>query len=197
MMSFPRSFFSPTPKAPSSRGSSEPQPEPYVLFHAKLYIFAANYLIPSLAQLCLQKLHQDLIDFGTRSICDDDSPAAANDTKNANMRMILQLLHFSYSNTTRWDPFFHLVPHHEERGMPPPKEDQLRKLVAHYAACKVRDLAAITSSQSYYPPPPMSVNSGMGGDGGFQSMAGVAGLGFRELLDSTRELAADLVYKMM
>lgn len=187
-ISFP---FSPN-RGPANRASaSEPQSEPYVLFHAKLYIFAANYMIPSLARLCLKKLHQDLLIFGTRSASRNDNAAAANDVKITNMRVILQLLHFTYTNTERYDPFFDMEPHHDG-VIPPPKEDEMRKLVSHYAACKVRDLAAITSSASYYYPPPMSVHSG---EGGLQS--GVGGLGFRELLDGTRELASDLVYRMM
>ncbi|KAK2758638.1 hypothetical protein FQN54_003328 [Arachnomyces sp. PD_36] len=190
-ISFP---FSPN-RMPANRApTSEPQPEPYVLFHAKLYIFAANYMIPSLARLCLKKLHQDLIIFGTRSAAANDNPAAASDIKTANMRVILQLLHFTYSNTSRYDPFFDMVPQ-RDGVIPPPKEDDLRKLVSHYAACKVRDLATITSSASHYYPPPMSVHSGVGGEGGYQPHVG--GLGFRELLDGTRELASDLVYRMM
>jgi hypothetical protein len=205
-ISFP---FSPNRKSAHHRvPSSEPQPEPYVLFHAKLYIFAANYMIPSLARLCLKKLHQDLMIFGTRSTINIDNPAAAIDIKTANMRVILQLLHFTYTNTARYDPFFDMEPHHDG-VIPPPKEDELRILVSHYAACKVRDLATIKANASYYYPPPMSVHNGEGGEGSnfpnLMNMAGAphsgmpnpGGLGFRELLDGTRELASDLVYRMM
>lgn len=193
-ISFP---FSPNRRQANGASSSESQPEPYVLFHAKLYIFAANYMIPSLGRLCLKKLHQDLIIFGTRSAAANDNPAAVEDIKTANMRVILQLLQFTYTNTSRYNPFFEMMPHHDG-VIPTPKEDELRKLVSHYAACKVRDLAAITSSANYFYPPPMSAHNGIGGEGGFRPhMGGVGGFGFRELLDETRELASDLVYRMM
>lgn len=192
-ISFP---FSPNRRQADKPSASEPQPEPYVLFHAKLYIFAANYMIPSLGRLCLKKLHQDLIIFGTRSAAANDNPAAAEDIKTANMRAILQLLHFTYTNTSRYDPFFDMMPHHDG-VIPPPKEDELRKLVSHYAACKVRDLAAITSGANYFYPPPMSVHDGIGGEGGYHPHMDATDLGFRELLDGTRELASDLVYRMM
>lgn len=44
-------------------GMMAPGEVPFVIFHAKLYVFSTRYTIPALAQLCLQKLHGDLVNF--------------------------------------------------------------------------------------------------------------------------------------
>ncbi|KAI1941768.1 hypothetical protein LOZ66_001249 [Ophidiomyces ophidiicola] len=153
--------------------------DPYVLFHAKLYVFASRYLIPTLAQLCLIKLHRDLVHYPLTT-------AALDSCRPTNIPMILELLHFSYINTKRDDPV-----------LPTPSalsssENQLRKLVTHFAACKVRELAGYQSSISS----PKSYGD-TGKDGGFSGLTIPPDLGFRDLLDGISELASDLVYRMM
>jgi hypothetical protein len=112
-----------------------------------------------------------------------------------NALIILQLLYFTYTKTNRDDPVFSLTS--SNPGLP--RENELRKLVTCYAACKVRELA------SYEPPFPgasvdMSASSRAataiavgGGVGDVEPMP----LGFRDLLDEISELASDLVYRMM
>jgi hypothetical protein len=145
---------------------------PYLIFHARLYVFATRYLVPNLAHLCLTKLHQDLVNFPLNL---PDDPTAGGDP---NAAAVLELLHFTFTNTKRTDPVFALP------GMnqyPAEDENQLRKLVVQYAACKLRELA------SYQSP---SVDSATDGTSG-------ASLGLRQLLASLGELASDLVYCMM
>ncbi|PGH09605.1 hypothetical protein AJ79_05661 [Helicocarpus griseus UAMH5409] len=137
------------------------EPVPYLLFHAKLYVFATRFLIPTLAQLTLKKLHRGLLSFPLSSTTPDHlAPATA--------AAVLQLLHYTFTHTTRDDPVFPT----EQR------QNQLRKLITHYAACKVRELAAYQ--------PPVGVEAMDAGH-----------LGFRDLLDTLGELASDLVFRMM
>lgn len=159
---------------------------PYLLFHAKLYVFAVRYLIPGLAQLCLRKLHADLLRLDFPGPKDDERKeerAAWTATKG---RMVLDLLHFTYTKTTRLEPI-------SPTSATQLRDNELRKLVVHYAACKVRELAeycgpmeSIVSSP--FPSPvdkqPRRANR-------------PSSRGFRALLDSTTELASDLVFRMM
>ncbi|ODH52542.1 hypothetical protein GX48_01322 [Paracoccidioides brasiliensis] len=146
------------------------EPIPYLLFHAKIYVFATRFQIPTLAQLTLQKLHRDLISFPLSATTDNLGPSSA--------AAVIQLLHFAFTRTTRDDPVFTLT------GPNPTahRQNELRKLVTHYAACKVRELV------SYEPVAPSLT--------GMESVD-TSHLGFRDLLDSLGELASDLVYRMV
>ncbi|KAJ5366973.1 hypothetical protein N7541_000914 [Penicillium brevicompactum] len=104
---------------------SEPEPPtfptlPYLTFHAKVYVFATRYLIPALAQLCLRKLHADLLTL-------PDEPVAQ-------AQIILDLVHYAYTKTARLEPI-------SPTSATQLRENELRKLVVHYAACKVKELA--------------------------------------------------------
>ncbi|RAL03662.1 uncharacterized protein BO80DRAFT_423095, partial [Aspergillus ibericus CBS 121593] len=172
----PRSAFGTRP--PSVMSSRSPFELPYLVFHAKLYVFATRYLIPALAQLCLRKLHRDLVYLGFAESgpeAEDEEQYALNRTKS---RKVLDLLHYTYTKTTRLEP---ITPTSATQL----RDNELRKLVVHFAACKVRELAA-------YSPP-------VDGDLGSSSSKSLklAARGFRALLDSTTELASDLVYRMM
>ncbi|QSS65664.1 hypothetical protein I7I51_06512 [Histoplasma capsulatum] len=147
------------------------EPAPYLLFHAKLYVFATRFLIPTLAQLTLKKLHRDLVSFPlSMATTDHLSPISSS--------AVIQLLHFTFTRTKRDDPVFSLTSSEPSAQ----RQNELRKLVTHYAACKVRELA------SYQPPAPSAAS--------VESMD-TQHLGFRDLLDALGELASDLVYRMM
>lgn len=180
----------PGPKLPT-------QAPPYILFHAKLYVFATRYLIPTLAQLSLNKLHKDLLSFPLIPPPSPETPIGAaagpGGTPPTNVPAVLQLLHFTFTRTTREDPVFHTI-------NPSTGQNELRKLVTHYAACKVRDLAG------YDPPVPVPMSlaaataaaaNGNGSGGGGSGYVDVTKFGFRELLDGIGELASDLVYCLM
>ncbi|KAK1140944.1 hypothetical protein N8T08_009690 [Aspergillus melleus] len=149
---------------------------PYLIFHAKLYVFATRYLIPALAQLCLRKLHRDLL---LLAFPDDAQPDSQDDGLiTLKARMVLDLLHYTYTKTTRLEPI-------SPTSATQLRDNELRKLVIHYAACKVRDLARCCPpteptvvSPSNYPEKPSA-------------------RGLRALMDTTPELASDLVYRMM
>ncbi|KAL1958007.1 hypothetical protein VTO42DRAFT_5219 [Malbranchea cinnamomea] len=171
-----RTFF----PAPISQGPTTnpfaPGDVPYVLFHAKLYRFSTRFLIPSLAQLCLTKLHQDLLRFPLDSENAED-----------NAPIILELLHFTFNNTKRNDPVFSLT------GPSPyaaHSENQLRKLVVHYAACKIHELAS-------YKPPIREPPSPTSAVPGVKNVVPPTYNDLRELLDITGELASDLVFRLM
>lgn len=176
----PRGFSSTRPPSVLSTQSSRAE-LPYLVFHAKLYVFAARYLIPALAQLCLRKLHRDLVNLGfpdrdapSDRNADDDEAASLTTTK---AKMVLDLLHYTYTKTTRLEPI-------SPAAATQLRDNELRKLVIHYAACKVRDLAECC--------PPM--------EGNFSSLqypVKPSARGMRALLDATPELASDLVYRMM
>ncbi|KAG2006539.1 hypothetical protein GB937_008548 [Aspergillus fischeri] len=159
---------------------------PYLIFHAKLYVFAVRYLIPGLAQLCLRKLHADLLRLAFPDPKDGEGKeerAALTATKG---RMVLDLLHFTYTKTTRLEPI-------SPTSATQLRDNELRKLVVHYAACKVRELAeycgpmeSIVSSPF---PSPVDKRPRMADR--------PSSRGFRALLDSTTELASDLVFRMV
>jgi hypothetical protein len=86
---------------------------PDLLFHAKLYVFATRFLIRTLRVQCLTSLHRDLCSFPLNK---------------GSAPRILDLLEFTYTNTTRKEP--------GGRGTSP-----LRDLVIHYVACKTQMLA--------------------------------------------------------
>ncbi|KAH8433684.1 uncharacterized protein LDX57_011318 [Aspergillus melleus] len=149
---------------------------PYLIFHAKLYVFATRYLIPALAQLCLRKLHRDLL---LLAFPDDAQPDSQDDGLiTLKARMVLDLLHYTYTKTTRLEPI-------SPTSATQLRDNELRKLVIHYAACKVRDLAR------YCPPTEPTVGS----PSSYPEKPSARGL--RALMDTTPELASDLVYRMM
>ncbi|GAT28936.1 similar to An16g08360 [Aspergillus luchuensis] len=165
-------------RPPSVMSARSPFELPYLVFHAKLYVFATRYLIPALAQLCLRKLHRDLLylGFAESSIeSEDEEQHSLNTTK---ARKILDLLHYTYTKTTRLEP---ITPTSATQL----RDNELRKLVVHFAACKVRDLAA------YSPPVESDLVSPS------SKPLKPSARGFRALLDTTTELASDLVYRMM
>lgn len=99
-------------------------------------------------------------------------------------KMDLDLLHFVYTKTTRYE----LVSPLEPTVL---RESELRTLITHYSACKVREPAAYTPPMAglFAVPPPLSL------DGSATANVPVGG-GLRDL-DSTTELACDLVYRLM
>lgn len=150
-----------------------PRPEPpqaprlpYLTFHAKVYVFATRYLIPALAQLCLRKLHADLLALPEEPI--------------AQAQVILDLVHYAYTKTARLEPI-------SPTSATQLRKNELRRLVVHYAACKVKELARYHADSVMGTPelrPADKVASG-------------APRSLRSLLDMTTELASDLVYRMM
>jgi hypothetical protein len=168
---------------PSTRRAFWKPRAPYLVFHAKVYVFATRYLIPGLAQLCLKKLHRDLLELPLNpdSGKDDEDEEEATNFE-ARAKMILDLLQYTYSKTARFEPLC-------QTSATLLRESELRKLVAQYAACKMRELAAYTPVSL---PMPTSPSHGPG-----SGVNVVAAPGLRELLDNTTELASDLVYRMM
>ncbi|RDW81736.1 uncharacterized protein DSM5745_05293 [Aspergillus mulundensis] len=160
--------------------SSNPLPGvtlPYLIFHAKLYVFATRYLIPGLAHLCLQKLHYDLLNLAFPDPDPDNQFEEQLVLTTTKARMIVNLLNYTYTKTTRLEP---ITPSSATQL----RDNELRRLVVHYAACKVRDLAVycppiepIAGSQFYAEQP--------------------SARGFRALLDTLPELASDLIYRMI
>ncbi|KAJ5566228.1 hypothetical protein N7535_007866 [Penicillium sp. DV-2018c] len=153
--------------SPADTGSTD---LPYITFHAKLYVFATRYLIPALAQLCLRKLHRDLLALSLPG--DETSDASASQMSDglaaAKARMVLNLVHYAYTKTARLEP---ITPTSATQL----RENELRRLVVHYAACKVKELARYHS----------------------HSADDSAPRTLRALLDVTPELASDLVYRLM
>ncbi|KAN0072928.1 hypothetical protein V8E54_009042 [Elaphomyces granulatus] len=150
---------------------------PYLVFHAKVYVFATRYLVPGLAQLSLKKLHCDLTNLSLVAppIAGGDKEGDADAKLFApRAQMVLELLHYAYTNTRRVEPV--------SPASPALRENELRKLASHYAACKVRELAL-------YTPPTSGPRAGLNG--------AAAGVTLRYLLDNITELASDLVYRMM
>lgn len=161
-------------------GSAQTDNIPYLVFHAKVYVFATRYLIPALAQLCLRKLHHDLVNLSfpaPGSEYDDEEGVALTTAKG---RMVLALLHFTYTKTARLEPI-------SPTSATQLRDNELRKLVCHYAACKVRALAEYC--------PPWDGTMPLPADG--KGNDSIARQGLQGVLDSTTELASDLVYRMM
>ncbi|KAF4220461.1 hypothetical protein CNMCM8980_001219 [Aspergillus fumigatiaffinis] len=159
---------------------------PYLIFHAKLYVFAVRYLIPALAQLCLRKLHADLLRLAFPGPKDGEGKEERVALTATKARMVLDLLHFTYTKTTRLEPI-------SPTSATQLRDNELRKLVVHYAACKVRELA------EYCPPMESMVSSPFPSpvDKRPRMADRPSSRGFRALLDSTTELASDLVFRMM
>ncbi|KAF3482122.1 uncharacterized protein GIQ15_04881 [Arthroderma uncinatum] len=143
---------------------------PYILYHAKIYVFASRYLVPTLAQLALTKLHRDLVSFPLRTT------NASGHGDNSTVPFVLELLHYTFKNTKRTDPRFPSLDPSLE--MPIERENRLRKLTTHYVACKVRQLA------TYRPE-------------GHHVELGDTPATFRDLLNKTGELASGLVFQLM
>ncbi|KAL2862102.1 hypothetical protein BJX68DRAFT_260898 [Aspergillus pseudodeflectus] len=155
-----------------------PGPElPYLIFHAKLYVFATRYLIPDLAHLCLQKLHRDLLNLAFSDPDPEDQYAEEFVLTTTKARMVVDLLEYTYIKTTRLEP---ITPSSATQL----RDNELRRLVVHYAACKVRDLA------EYCPP-----TEPIAGSPFYPEKASARG--FRALLDTIPELASDLIYRMI
>ncbi|KAJ5734508.1 hypothetical protein N7493_003294 [Penicillium malachiteum] len=162
---------------------------PYLTFHAKVYVFATRYLIPALAQLCLRKLHRDLLSL---TFEDAESMNPMHDSQPLiglvalQVPMVLDLLQFSYTKTTRLEP---IIPNSATQL----RENELRRLVVHYAACKVKELARYhlpgDSGAATPAVRPMDASATRTERPPVKSL--------RVLLDMTPELASDLVYRMM
>ncbi|KAJ5114551.1 hypothetical protein NUU61_000310 [Penicillium alfredii] len=166
-----------------------PGPEfPYLAFHAKVYVFATRYLIPALAQLCLRKLHRDLVQL---SFTEPDTIESSSESRNLGGlaarqgRMVLDLLHYAYTKTARLEPI-------SPTSATQLRENELRRLVVHYAACKVKELAKYHSEDSETGTPSVRPM-----DAQVERAEHPAPTSLRALLDMTTELASDLVYRMM
>ncbi|KAL6239357.1 hypothetical protein BDW75DRAFT_227246 [Aspergillus navahoensis] len=150
---------------------------PYLVFHAKLYAFATRYLIPGLAHLCLQKLHYDLLNLAFPDPDPENQYEEQLVLTTTKARMIVNLLNYTYTKTSRLEP---ITPSSATQL----RDNELRRLVVHYAACKVRDLAVYCppmepiAGSPFYPEHPSA-------------------RGFRSLLDTLPELASDLIYRMI
>jgi hypothetical protein len=172
----PRQTHGNRPPSSLSYSASTKGDLPYLVFHAKLYVFATRFLIPALAQLCLRKLHRDLLNLGFPEYPSDSQDEEVYALSTTKARMILDLLDYTYNKTTRLEPISAI-------SATQLRDNELRRLVVHYAACKVRDLA------DYCP----SVENTAGMPYPHKPSA----KGLRPLLDTTTELASDLVYRMM
>ncbi|CAG8908792.1 unnamed protein product [Penicillium egyptiacum] len=164
---------------------------PYITFHAKVYVFATRYLIPALAQLCLRKLHRDLLllsstDFETADLGDSQILDGLAATK---ARMVLELVQYAYTKTARLEPI-------SPTSATQLRENQLRRLVVHYAACNVKELARYHSAEDSVSATPSSrpVDAKTERD---ENSTCNSPKSLRALLDLTTELASDLVYRMM
>lgn len=165
---------------------------PYLTFHAKVYVFATRYLIPALAQLCLRKLHHDLLHLtfadpetstGPMDLYQDPTPLGGLAAQQA--PHILDLVRYAYTKTTRLEPI-------SPTSATQLRENELRRLVVHYVACKVKTLARYHSpGDSEVATPSMRPIDGR------VERVDEAPKSLRSLLDTTPELASDLVYRMM
>lgn len=171
--------------------NDSPTDLPYLTFHAKVYVFATRYLIPALAQLCLRKLHRDLVHL-TFADADGDlmdpyqDRAVLGGLAARQAPRVLDLIRYAYTKTTRLEPI-------SPTSATQLRENELRRLVVHYAACKVKELARYHSAgDSEVATPSLRPIDGRveRGDEG-------APKNLRSLLDMTPELASDLVYRMM
>lgn len=91
----------------SSSTLAKLSPDPEILFHANVYIFATMYLIEPLRQQSLATLHHDL---------------CAYPLHKGNSQIILDLLDFVYANTGRAEPS---------------GQSSIRDLVIQYVSCKI------------------------------------------------------------
>jgi hypothetical protein len=178
-------YFHQTPSPPAEAESEVAVP--YILFHAKVYVFATRYLISGLAQLCLKKLHRQLLDYPLIPPSENEHGDLDETEANkfdAHARMFLDVLRYTYNKTNRFEP-------ESQTSATLLRESELRKLVAQYAACKMRELAFYVPASI---PVPSSPTHGPGS--GVSAIAGPGG-GLRELLDSIPALASYLVFRMM
>jgi hypothetical protein len=161
---------------------------PYITFHAKLYVFATRYLIPALAQLCLRKLHRDLLilSLPDGEITDPGESQIFDGLAASKARMVLNLVHYAYTKTARLEP---ITPTSATQL----RENELRRLVVHYAACKVKELARYHSADDSIAATPSLRPVDLKVERGETS----APKNLRSLLDVTPELASDLVYRLM
>ncbi|KAJ5154045.1 uncharacterized protein N7500_009484 [Penicillium coprophilum] len=162
---------------------------PYITFHAKVYVFATRYLIPALAQLCLRKLHRDLlilssVDFET---ADQDDSQVLDGLAATKAQMILELVHYAYTKTARLEPI-------SPTSATQLRENELRRLVVHYAACNVKELARYHSADDSVSATPSLRPVDAKVD---RVETSTSPKSLRALLDLTTELASDLVYRMM
>jgi len=165
---------------------------PYLTFHAKLYVFATRYLIPALAQLCLRKLHHDLLhltfadpETSTGPMDSYQDPTLLGGLAAQQAPRILDLVRYAYTKTTRLEPI-------SPTSATQLRENELRRLVVHYVACKVKTLARYHSpGDSEVATPSMRPIDGR------VERVDEAPKSLRSLLDMTPELASDLVYRMM
>lgn len=164
---------------------------PYITFHAKVYVFATRYLIPALAQLCLRKLHRDLLllsstDFETADLDDSQILDGLAATK---AQMVLELVHYAYTKTARLEPI-------SPTSATQLRENQLRRLVVHYAACNVKELSRYHSAEDSVSTTP-SLRPVDAKTERLETSTSTSPKSLRALLDLTTELASDLVYRMM
>ncbi|KXG51352.1 uncharacterized protein PGRI_093640 [Penicillium griseofulvum] len=162
---------------------------PYITFHAKVYVFATRYLIPALAQLCLRKLHRDLLILSSVEVetADQEESQILDGLAATKARMILELVHYAYTKTARLEPI-------SPTSATQLRENELRRLVVHYAACNVKELARYHSADDSVSATPSlrPVDSKVE-----RVETSTSPKSLRALLDLTTELASDLVYRMM
>jgi hypothetical protein len=98
--------------------------------------------------------------------------------------MVLNLVHYVYTKTARLEPI-------SPTSATQLRENELRRLVVHYAACKVKDLA------KYHSPDDSATATPSLRPVEVERAETSAPRSLRSLLDMTTELASDLVYRMM
>lgn len=174
---------------PTQTPSSSETEVPYLTFHAKVYVFATRFLIPSLAQLCLRKLHRELL-----SLAFEDADAMTpildsqplGDLATLQAPMVLDLLRYTFNHTDRLEPI-------SETVATQIRENELRRLVVHYAACKLKALARYHSpGDSEAATPAVRLLEAK-----VERGENAPPRNLRVLLDTTPELASDVVYRMM
>ncbi|KAJ5637243.1 hypothetical protein N7490_007122 [Penicillium lividum] len=173
---------------PTSTPSETTHEVPYLTFHAKVYVFATRFLIPSLAQLCLRKLHRDLLSLALEDTDATPIPDSQplGDLAELQAPMVLDLLRYAYTHTERLEPI-------SETVATQIRENELRRLVVHYAACRLKALAryhSLGDSEAGTPAVrPMDAKVERADNGPPRNL--------RVLLDKTPELASDVVFRMM
>ncbi|KAJ5971166.1 uncharacterized protein N7479_001084 [Penicillium vulpinum] len=162
---------------------------PYITFHAKVYVFATRYLIPALAQLCLRKLHRDLLILSSIDVetADPSDSQILDGLAAIKAQMVLELVHYAYTKTARLEPI-------SPTSATQLRENELRRLVVHYAACNVKELARYHSGDDSVSATPALRPV----DAKVERVENsTSPKSLRALLDLTTELASDLVYRMM